>query len=410
MATFTCTVPGGPVQLSGNPILIVGTTDTPATGITDHFILCKVTCTNNAIPGGPWTDSIAPLAGSATFDISELVDTVFAYIFNTEVSAASRFHERATLSADITVEIGESYIDADGDLVETWSAAPEEITILKGKLTRHEFNIINANGLTFYTTYVNDYNNVTKWLTKLETLISIEHSGTWRRPVLNVSSVSDEVKGWFIAPSNDDMHVICYCYYSDGTEFTYSDPSTHTVTKDKLYEIDLNKFVSNTENKTVTQYLLYLYGSNFETEMYTVNVDNTYHETQQTLFFSNTLGVVEAMQCYGETKEEITTKGETVSLNNYGFAVLTPTIVMVNGEYKTRYKINTGFKTLSERRWFRDMLISENVWLKQSYPIVAHPSDINCVPVVIVPGSYTIDDTSEDLTSIDFEVEVAHEY
>jgi hypothetical protein len=399
MATFTLTIPGGTVQLSGNPILITCTTTTLQDGVNvnDHRLLLKITCTDSAIPGGPWTDSIAPLNGSATFNISEIVDTEFTYDFIT--SLLTRFQERDALAADISVEVGECYYDANGDFVETWNTDPAStLTILKGKLTRHEFNVLSANSSSFYSVFING----DRWLTKLE------RNQTDRLPEVVVSSVSDEVKAWFAVGSAKSYTIKSVTYFSDGTSETYTDPaSPYTCSVGKAYEVDLHKYVYNPNNKTVTKYYVSISGTD---RIFWVIVDNKNYDNHNVLFFANSVGGVEALHCFGRSTEDISVKGETVTNDALTFTAKTPTVKMTQGQYNTRYKINTGFKSLSERKWIKDLLISDNVWMKIDYPLYTKLTAINLMPVTIVPGSYTIDDSSEDLMSIEFEIEVAHEY
>ena len=394
-ATFTIAVPGQQVQLSGNPIIINATTTT--TGKTSHHLLCRVTCTDGAIPGGPWIDSIAPKNGAATFDISGLVDTDFNYAFSTIIDPDNKFNENNALAANIEIEIGESYLENNA-IIEEWNTDDAyPMTVLKGKLTRHEFNMLSANSRSFYTEWIYGH----KWLTKLNA------SHSYSSPEVKVSSVSDEVKAWFVVNTLRSITVQSNPYFSDGTYETYIDETPHDCDFGYVYELDLQKYVVNTAGKKVEKYTVSIVGTK---RTYTVIVDNIYYETHNTLYFANTLGVVEVLHCYGECMHESNIKNETVVSDTYNFSPLAHTVKVSENSNDIKYTINTGFKSLSERKWLVDFFKSPKIWLKETNPLLPDLLNVNLVPVTIVPGSYTINDTSDDLLSIEFQIQIAHLY
>ena len=268
MATFTIAVPGGSIQLSGNPIIINATTTT--TGKTSHQLLCRVTCTDGAIPGGPWIDSIAPRSGAASFNISALVNAKFPDIYYTLKGDFFRFFERDALAASITVEIGESYIDTNGSYVETWDTAePTVMTILKGKLPRHEFNILASQYSSFWSYYIAGQ----RWLTRLDGNNAIH------TPTITVSSPEDAVKASFAVSASQTVTIFSVTYFSDGTNEEYYDPISRSCVPGILYEVDIQKYRYNPDSKTITHYDVYAPNSGTLTNrIFSVIVDRLYHE------------------------------------------------------------------------------------------------------------------------------------
>lgn len=399
-ATFTIAVPGQQVQLSGNPIIINATTTT--TGKTSHQLLCRVTCTDGAIPGGPWIDSIAPKNGAATFDISGLVQTRFDYSYDVAKGDTFRFFDRDALAALVTVEIGESYIDANNTYIEEWdSSDPFTMTVLKGQLPRHEFNLLTNNLTSFWAQYSN-----TRFLTRLE------DGGAIHSPEITVSSPDDMVKASFVVSENKTMRIASETFFTDGTSTEYIDPFDKACVPGKLYEIDIQKYKYNPDSKTIAYYKVYAFpDGSLSNAIYRVNVDGLYHETHNVLYFVNSFGALEALHCYGDVKEEISTKSETVVSDSYNFDPTAATVHISESSHGTKYTINTGFKSKYERQWIKDLLESEIVFLQiADYPLIVNHVTYNLLPVTIVPGSYTINDTSDDLLSIEFQIQVAHEY
>lgn len=405
---FTVNIPGGPVQLNGNPILINATTTTQ--GGINHRMLCKVTNTNGTIPGGPWTDSIQPFSGAVQFNIQGYVDMIFDYEFQESHDTDDFYFERNSLISVITVEIGEKYVDGNGDLVETWRGSPDTLTILKGKLTRHELNSLTSLNVNFYDYFINT--TPVRWLTKLERTFVPGTIQQASRPILHVNHYYNVAKAWFIAPSNDNLVAKCSFVYKNGQVVTVtSDP--FAVTKHKLYEIPLSYFAQElNDNQALDRYDVWFEGSVFNVEKYTVfsERENSMSEENPIIFFANSLGVVEAVNCYGQVRQGLQTKGETVYVDNNDFEVKKHTVSLRDASSTTPFFINTGFKTVEERRWLVDLLESEFVWLYLPHINNAFGNPYTAIPVTIVPGNYDIYDSEQDLMSLDIEFRIAHEY
>ncbi len=397
MPTFSRNMPNGAIQLSGNPIIVTAKTTT--TGVTNHELLCKVTCLDNAIPNGPFIDHIAvDSKNEATFEISGVVDFKVDYRYSAPKSNLLKVHARALLGASIKVDIGESYEDANGDLQEVWDTNPGyEMTILKGEMPLHEYKLLSSARRSFYTYYVNGR----RWFTRLT-------GGVADTPVLCVSSENDMVKASFAVEENKSINIACVTYYSDGTSNTYIDPTAYTCLVGNVYEVDLQKFVQNPDSKTVVKYEVQA----AETEevsfrFFTVYVDNRYYENHNVFYFANRYGVIETLHCFGKVKENFNVNGEVFSSNHLDINQSTHIYNIGNVSANSEIEINTGFKSLQERIWIKDLLRSEYVLLQlPDSPFAGDNTTYNLMPVYIVPGSYVIDETIDTPQDISFKIKV----
>jgi hypothetical protein len=388
---FTINVPGGSVQLSGNPIRIVGTTSTQS--VTDHRLLCKVTCTDGAIPGGPWIDRIQPLNGSATFDISGLVDTVFNYEF--DIASAAGVIEHETLAANIEIEIGEEYIDGNGALQTVWDADdPYEMIVLKGELELNELTTLAQNGSSFNDKYIQYRRHLTQ-------------KGNYSVQEITVSSIADWVKCWAYMLSSVQGTIAVVVYYSDGSQdgdtFPYPDYSTS-----KLYEFNAHFYAQELADpdKTPIRYTFQTTG-----DIITVNITNQFYENHDELLILNRFGAVEDLHCYGEATTAVGTGGETYSKPLPASpTVFDATLFSEGKEGKQVYKINTGFKTKQERLWIKDLLLykKKQSWLKSEKLPWLTGETFGICPVIITTTSADVDTTGEDVKSIELEIQLAH--
>ena len=389
--SFTCTVPGGSVQLSGNPIIINGTTTTA--GKTNHRLLCRITCTDETVPGGPWIDSKPVSSGAASFDIHALVDFDFDFDIH---QGTDKVTEHEQLAADFTVEIDESYVENGAYVAPTWSGSTTPITVLKGGLSQLEYAQLYSAGSSFYTEYITGI----RFLTKQPTAITVD-----------ISSIS---KLWFIPFEAGNYDVTITCQFSDGhiTVDTY----TQAYLTTKLYEVSVNpSYWTNwnaylTANEVTTSQCgvsvrddLYVYGTK------SIRFFNRYFETITEFYFANQLGGADLVVCTGELKEIPVTEGTSwtrqqasVPSMKYG------TKVTERKQISLRFRCNTGFKNRDERRALVEFFASQEVFWKTDRFGIPSGDSFGLIPVIIAPASYDIDTSSEDLKSVEFEFEVAN--
>ena len=123
---------GGPVQLSGNPVYIEVSNDSPPAGILQYKSLLKILSQDGNLVGAPFVDAIASGGThSALFDISGYVDQPISVSFQYPLTSAYSFYPRQAFN--IQVIPGEQYIDvASGELIENWGVASSVFQMLKG--------------------------------------------------------------------------------------------------------------------------------------------------------------------------------------------------------------------------------------------------------------------------------------
>jgi len=383
---FTTTIPGGLIQLSGNPINVVGTTTT--TGKTMHRMLCRITCVDGAIPGGPWIDEKPITAGSATFDIHSIVDARFDYELSTDPTRLITEHE--LLAAAVTVEIGESYIDTDGDLVETWSnpEVPNTIVVIKGQLTDLEYSKMVQDGDTFADDYL--------WFRFLT-----------MKPYESQTLPTSIVKLFWIPSESGLMEIETVIAFSDGS-FTRKTSSYEDVNP-SMYEIQLSTSLLSAPGdagKTpVSFYVDVDLNSEHSASRY-ILIDNGYYENKNEFYFINRLAGADLVVCTGDISETIKSEGSVYSIGEQT-VMKKGNRVMERGSFARSYKINTGFKTLQERRFLIEFLTSHTAWWKTELFGKPDADGFGLIPIIVVPGSFEIDTTSDDLKSIEFEFEIA---
>lgn len=389
--SFTLDIPEGNIQLSGNPIYIVGSTST--INVVNHRLLCKITCNDFSIPGGPWTDEIQPLNGQSIFDISGIVDTTFENEF--DIDSQSPIIEHDFLAANITIEIGEKYIDANGELVVTWSGLTEEMVILKGKLSSNEYTTLAMSGSSFFKHYIEGK----RFLTQTGNNILQQYY---------VSKASEWVKLWFCFPDNVFSPFSIVIYYIDGT-YTAPIPIDITFESNKLYELNAHKILCMYANprKTVKKYQI----RNSFGRKVNVNISNAETDNHEELLIVNRFGVVEVLHCYGETSETISTSGETYTKAfKTTPSVFEPTVISEGGRTKVQYKLNTGYRTVDERRWIKDLLEYNKLkcWFKSKRLKLISGKDFGLSPAIINTGSTEIDTSNIDLMNIEINIELAY--
>lgn len=393
---FTRNIPGGSVQLSGNPIWIEATTSTA--GVTRHELLLRVTSVGDKVPGGPWIENISPVAGAANFNISGLVDYEFSYVF--DIADADKSFERDILTAQFTLEVGESYRDAAGDDQEVWSGVLDTITVVKGKLSKTEIAALNHAGTNFYNHYIANY----RFLSKMA------YNNGETEKVIHVANAFDPVKMWFIVYDvvPDEIHIHIDC--ADGSAESDNIPWWWIGTQ-KFIEFNCHEVADfiNIDDKEITGYEISIMKASVKYGTVKVKVDVPYSEVNDQLYILNNTSAIEVINCYGDVAESITTNKRTYTVD----ASVSPTIFESTVKAKADagsepFKINLGFKTLDERRWIKGLLESEIAWYKSERLEHLIGENYGFVPVVINPGSFEIDTTSEDLKSIEIEIQIAH--
>lgn len=396
----TINLPGLGVQLSGNPIWVETTTTT--TGMTNHQILLKITSTDGKVPGGPWIDHIQPIGGAARFDISGLVDYEFDYTFDYLHDSAS--FNRNLLMAEFSVQVGEYYIDGTGQEVETWGAT-ETVTVIKGELDKYELARIEAN-LQYSSFYE-------KYITNMRFMSDISYADTEEPKKMSVYSADDPVKAWVMIYSMFPASVRVFIQYADGDYVAHL--FDYWMLQDYMFvELNCEQLITQATgyiDKEIDFYEVSIYTFEDKQTYSILHVDirNRYSENHEILYCLNNLGAVEAVNCYGEiTEKRNIEKNEFTQAQSTSPTLLESTLKSRRTSRTENFKINTGYKSLDERRWIAGLLECENAWLKSERLPHLPGKNYGFVPVVVEPGSFDIDTTSEDHMSIEIELKIAH--
>lgn len=394
----TMTIEGGVIQLSGNPIWVQAATT--RINVSEQYLLLKLVCTSGQID----TDArILRIKGvEASFNIQSIVDIPFTPEFEMFEFDMGEIHSREGNLVLFTLTVGESYVLND-EYIEEWTVATQEIQILKGKLSKLERGMLQADSENFYSYYIQSGRFLSKMAgteSNIKTII--------------VNDILHPVKMWFsfyeLETPPDNLRISAT--YSDGTGF-YRFIPLGQISYTGLGEINCHQMVYNASDreKTIVEYRVGFFnegwGVNTNIE---VKVLNKYSENHHVLYFLNRYGVVETVNFYGETSEIASVEQEVYTLQE----AITPsfkksTIESQRKNFNEIFKIN-GFKTLDERRWIKDLLLSPYglAWMRSaSLPLLGEHS-FGFAPVIIKPGTFEIDTTSSDLMNIEIEVQIAH--
>ena len=387
---LTLTVPSGTFHLSGNPLTVKIAGASAPVGSSNYKVLCKVTSTDGELLGGPFIDAKAPDgSGEAYFDVAGYVDQPLEKVFEFPLSGGLVPYNNQTL--DITLTPGESYIDSDGDLVETWGSASAGNYVVKGGVGFRKLGEYNDASSSFYADYVTGAKFLTNML-----------SGQYVHPY-------QPAKLWFLSAAGGSGDVKIKVYYDDASTYTYT--STHTFYANIMHEINCLPFHADAVNmppvKTGNVKMLY-----FEvwidsiTSKYVFNVDHTYHAQCNFLFAFNSLGGVDCVWLSGEVAKGY--KTETVQAIK-PFPVTggakDRTLVLASRTGQRTWKINSGWKTRTEMEALKDLLLSKQVWLLEDAPTY---NSGTLHPVIIENSQADLYDSQKDLYSLDIEISEAH--
>lgn len=401
------TIPGGAVQLSGNPIEIIVTTTAEAmAGKTKYKLAIKVTCA--ALMGSPYIEEIAPLALVSKFDISGFVDQPVAYDF--DYPAINKVTNHTALFFAVTIDIGEVYTDSDGDRQVTWAGftTNNAIRVLKGKLRPYELALLNEAGKTFNTEYVDGG----KFLTNLS----------------NNQEVSDrqEMKLWYLSRWTADhpatLHLEVKSDISgpgipEGSPVEYEEEVI--LTSSGLFEFTINPYFfgfnippgvnmpADTKALEYTFWLTHLDGENIVdiSERRRFVIDNRYHEKEFVFYYVNPLSGVDPIRLTGEYSEKLKTESEAAYIPvPVGSGTKVASMKTISASGQRSWEINTGVKTPDEMRALRDFLEAKERWMVDPERLVYS----KLIPVYIEGGEYLQFDSMKDLQDFEIKIMEAH--
>lgn len=376
------TIPGGTVQLSGNPVLIKVTGAVAPAGTTDFNVILRVTSLDGQVKGGRWVDAITPdSAGAVRFNISRLVDKPHEPLFEFPLVAASYGYINAIWN--IFVEIGIKYIDTDKNLVIRYHAddasIPEgqTINIIKGGISDHQRGIYNEAATTFYQQVIQKG----KFLTNQPDSVKI---GPYQ-----------PVKLFLISPyaGNAFIDVITTAYYADGSSQDFTE--TSEIYLDGMFEYTMHPaHVGLPLVKIGSPMVRFTIGwGNPATvgDLREYIVDWTYYENETYIWFANSIGGVDIIRCTGAVKRGIeTTATEGVRPLDETSRSRTPEILTTAVTSRKKFSVNTGVKLSAEIEALEDLYLSRNIWIQ---------IENRLYPVTLEGGENELFDSENDIPS-----------
>lgn len=390
--SITATISGGAVQLTGNPVRILCSGGAAPVNSSEYKIMLRVISTDGKLEGAPFDpDAITPDSnGEALFDISGLVDEPVTAVFQWPVSGAVQAYP--TQAFNIKVQPGERYIDANDLLVETWGAESEEFQMLKGGLSPRQVAAMRDAGFTFYEKYI----LAGKFLTA--------------RPTGNSVHPLQPVKLWFMPIENKLSKLAIAAYYSDGTS-EIKDTNAFMNT-DYLYEFNVNPvrlgFTMQTTGKRIDYFDVWLhYNGSLLSETRRFQIDWRSCERPVFLMFANTFGGVDDVYLSGFIQDKFSTNG-AVSYRppQLSDTVFTPTLMSLDKTGRNRWSINTGWKSVTEIQYLRDLLVAKQAWYL--YTNISQTST-NIIPITDITADEVLVYRKEDLYSLQIEFSEAHD-
>ena len=402
----THTITGGLVHLSGNLIQVKLTASTP---LTKHKLAIKVTFDGPF--GTPAPEEIAPDENlQAVFYINGLIDMPSDYDFT--FPATEKFVAHNILSKIVTIDIGEVYNNENGDRTESWMniSTNNVLRVLKGKLRPYELALLNEEGKSFSSEYIDGG----KFLTHM--------------PRNQKVAPLQEMKLWFLSKWAADKQILLnleietdppFVIFPDGEVQNYSFQFTESVLIfNALFEFTINPTFMGfdvppgTHAPAGTKILAYSFWiSNypgddaFESEHFRFEVDDDYHEKDFIFYYVNPLSGVDSLRLTGEYVEKLPTESEqSYKPISAGSGTKVASLVTTSANSQRSWEINTGSKSDAEMRGMRDFLESKQRWM------VDPERDVykKLIPVYIEAGDFKIYDSIEDIQNFIVKVFEAH--
>lgn len=340
----------------------------------------------------PYYDGIAPdTSGIVWFNISGFVDqpvnTVFQY------PPAGPFVEYPSLTKKVKIQVAESYVDSDGYLHDpfqegsfatAWGSESTMFQILKGGVSDRQIAMWEEASTNFFNVYLQSG----KFLT--------------HRPWGDFVHPKQPIKLWFIPVSSLSATYKIRYFFDDGTENTYTTPVS--LSDESMYEFNCNPYHLGVNiepaGKRVEFFDVSLENGGVEiSDLRRFTYDWNYCERPFFLLFANSIGGVDDIYLSGFTQEKFSTEGTmAVKVRQRGDKVHAPQLVTPSIFGQNKFTINTGFKTPTQMRLIRDMLVSRQKWLL--YPNLG-VSNYIVIPVNIENGDMLLVDHRENWGNLD---------
>lgn len=383
----------GNVLLSGNPIFIdVGGGSAPA-GSSQYKILLKITSDDGALIGSPMIDAKAHGDGdTTTFDIQARVDHAVDYNF--ESPQVNKLVAHDLLAFDITLEIGESYTDSNGDKQVVWSGVTESHRILKGGLSR----LITQDILP--ADFYDDFIVPGKFL-------------TWQPNDLKIAP-DQPVKLWYVLPGQGQTPPTILHYNVHYPGWIVEKGIAVSMEDGNLYELNLSPELWEVEmvfdmasvggdglvNATYIEVYFTIGDDVDASEKRRFYFDTDYYEENTFIHFKNSIGGIDCLWCTGKVTELISTNRTIAARPDISTSsAKRATQVVSSLTSQRKWEINKRFDTKAELLAFRDFVLSDMMWLIRGSYIV---------PVYLEDKEQVLEQLSRNLDDISFTLAEAH--
>jgi len=376
---LTLTIPGGPVQLSGNRVQAEVETDLVQGSL--YRLLLKTSSLDDSFPEG--IDAIEPDSDlTAIFDLRNRVSMPVDYDFSWPLTG-DVFIKREQLAKKVVLDIGESFIPDTPPKQINWSALDVQVLILKGAISKHAQAKYNELGKTFYEEYI----EAGRFLTNL--------------PANQRVAPGQPLKLWFITKETTAQNIRLMVNYTnlDGTS-DYID-LYGTIDPDAMYEICVDTGSVGLNASEVDFYTVSLQKDGVDvSEIRTFTIDHKPYENNTFIFYANRVGGIDPMWFPGHITESFPTESQTSERNTQTTDTQKKGTLEV--DFKTGYRkweINSGYRSIAEQMALREMLDSCNVWFIDGNDII---------PVILEDGDNTLYNTLDDLQNTELNFREAH--
>ncbi len=387
---ITATVTGGAIQLTGNPVIINCAGASIPAGAYEYMVLLRIISQDGKLSGAPFTDAVTPKPdGTASFDISGLLDQPLEVAFDNIL--AFKIIEHPTRAFNIQVQPGERYIDRSGLLVENWFAVSPIFQMIKGGLSPRQNAMMKAENESFFTKYVQGKRFLTP------------------RPWGDYVHPLQPVKLCFMPKETIMLFLKIKGYYTNNTDETKSVQCV--VNADSLQEINCNPtlhgFIMEPPGKRLKYFEVWFEKNAVPySDIRRFEIDWRYCERPYFLFFANSLGGIDDVYFDGFGIDSFSVSGsQAYRPVRPDDTVFTPTILSSDKSGQNKWKINSGWKSISTIQFYRDLMLSKQAWFL--YPNLGNTNSI-VVPIIITNSDTELFNRQDDLWNIDIEFVEAH--
>jgi hypothetical protein len=247
-------------------------------------------------------------------------------------------------------------------------------------------------GFTFYAKYI----QAGKFLTA--------------RPQGDIVHPNQPVKLWFMPDGNNLSTLAMTAFYDDGTDVLKTTPVF--LNTDYLYEFNVNPVqlghTLQPTGKRMTSFNVWLeYSGSHVSETRNFQIDWNPCERPVYLMFANTFGGVDDVYLSGYIQDKFNTNGNiSYRPPQLTDTVYTPTLLQLDKTGQNRWSINSGWKSLTQIQYLRDLLVAKQAWYL--YTNITQ-STTSIIPITDIKTGDVLIDRKEDLYSIQIDFSEAHE-